>query len=1474
MKKKLRLLLSVLALFGGWHASYADDLPYQDEYAAATAAISSGTDYVVYTLSNGSSVGDTRYFLTTNGYLTADISNAGIFTFKAEGSNTTLYASGWNLGYKFTNPALTNGGSGDIVPNHHINVGGNNRVDWERQVFFLNSDGDYAIRSTNANSANWGANTYWTVTDYNSDNLPEAEYSLQANFVWKLTEYSVVESEIIASKLAAAKQEYNSVREKALEVLNVSYSNAAAGSTLKDAIDTQDGIVAAATTADEVTPAINALKSAILDFAATAGDIVTSTPIEVTGWIVNSTPTSNASGWTTSPTPNAFDPANNNAEFWNLQDATMKQTLTNLPAGNYKLIAQVLTRSGMVSTLFAGGESMSVVTVDESIVNNRKQAGDWFDAGNGVNELKFTLDAAGDVEIGLTTGNEGDAWTVWRNFTLEYYGTVAPINYTFDYSFDVTDLFITNPSFESGDTNGWNVGSSSDTGVRATNNDTYKMSNSDGAWLFNTWWQGIPITQNLGVLPAGTYELSAIVASDGATIYMTVNDDHSTFVETNAGEAGDGKTITHLFTLDEDAEVVIGIVGGSDGEAGAHKDYTENGYWWYKVDNFKLTYWTNDEDILANEYLKAYENTLAEAKDLAESDATMSEVAAKTLNDVIEQDENLDKTKVKAIIAATEVLKEAVAIANASANNNKIAAEGIVINDKLDNWTSTNSNVFHINTWSTEGNEGNDPTGMTIPFVENWVGKPGPLGTGIVSYTLDGLVEGKYAVSGRVRIYSESGSDPAGAQIFANDETVDISDLDEESFFEFNGMKGLYTTFETTVEVEDNGKVSFGINITAPTFNWVAIKDVKIVAIPKTPDMGTPSFVNVQDGLPVAEEDIAGIGVIAEYSPRVPENYQESALTYTISAQLSNDADEEIVKVVTEAADIEETTITLFEDVAFEVGKTYTVTIVNSTITDGEETWSDDTEYSASFSVVAELLKSGNYIIQNVESGNYLAGANSWGTRSSLTKHGIDWNIAIQNDGTYTLDSQINNGGDSHFLGTNLYVDSSASGWTIEALGNGEFAIKNADGYLAEVSSAVLSETEQVEELTDAAKWKIFTFDDILASCADASINNPVDMTPFIKDANFGRNDQRLSSWVMEASNQNLKGGANDNMCAESWMAAFTLSQVVTGLPAGAYQLIAQAAITDYTNAYDGASYPVVYGNDSSTPFINMEPADRATSMTTLSGSFSAGKYTIEPLLVRVKDDGVLTVGVRGTRTDTWCIWDNFELYYIGYAETAIETEGSSEIKLVNVSNGNEKALEADQEYTNVTRNEIEDGIVLEFSGWDIKNAYNSAFRATAQITNKTNGEIVEVWSNGNSNNIISLAKGYFGPSQEYEVTLTQIEYLDFFRFCDEITDTTDPLYALASAHDGCDPLPLWSAAAGAYTLPLTFTIKTAADVRTGDTSTSTYRIIQRGVNPMTGINSLNSAESNAPVYNLAGQRVDKAQKGIYIVGGKKVLVK
>ncbi len=154
-------------------------------------------------------------------------------------------------------------------------------------------------------------------------------------------------------------------------------------------------------------------------------------------------------------------------------------------------------------------------------------------------------------------------------------------------------LAIRNQSFEYGNMTGWTATASSDTGVREASNATYAATGSDGSYLFNTWWQGVPLTQALEGLPTGEYTLTASVASDGATIYLLANGEHNDGTETGNEEVTTYPTkdtfqdATFTFLV-KDGKATIGVVGGAGGDAGVHKDYVEEGYWWYKADNFRL----------------------------------------------------------------------------------------------------------------------------------------------------------------------------------------------------------------------------------------------------------------------------------------------------------------------------------------------------------------------------------------------------------------------------------------------------------------------------------------------------------------------------------------------------------------------------------------------------------------------------------------------------------------------------------------------------------------------------------------------------------------------------------------------------------------------------------------------------------------------------------------------------------------------
>ena len=292
------------------------------------------------------------------------------------------------------------------------------------------------------------------------------------------------------------------------------------------------------------------------------------------------------------------------------------------------------------------------------------------------------------------------------------------------------------------------------------------------------------------------------------------------------------------------------------------------------------------------------------------------------------------------------------------------------------------------------------------------------------------------------------------------------------------------------------------------------------------------------------------------------------------------------------------------------------------------------------------VIADGTYYIKNVASGNFLTGANSWGTQASVAPSGAPFEMVFLPEGGYSMKyilSTVNN----KFLGSNLYVDSTtpAGGFVIAKNEDGTFAIKLADKYLAEgtnkgsTNDAVVVQTE---ELTDAAKWQILTLDEAVAAMKNAA---PAGATFLISNPNFNRNTS-TAAWTVSAdcTNKNLGGGDNGNFCAESFHSPFTISQVLANAPAGKYQMTAQGFYRQDDGAEEAA--PVFFANDKEAQV----PVKTGTenSMTEASHSFTSGLYTIEPIEFTVFEDGQLTIGVKNNgNAHQWVIWDNFQITYL-----------------------------------------------------------------------------------------------------------------------------------------------------------------------------------------------------------------------------------
>ena len=163
--------------------------------------------------------------------------------------------------------------------------------------------------------------------------------------------------------------------------------------------------------------------------------------------------------------------------------------------------------------------------------------------------------------------------------------------------------FITNPDFETGDTQGWTFKPSDDSGAKSTTNPTYVMEGANGNFLFNIWSNGHAITQNIEGLPNGVYELQAIVgSSEGCNQVFLLGNGLHKGIELVGNGAGDTQTVGtegSMYVLVTDGTLTIGAVGPFNNN-GVSDGYSETGdHWWYKVDNFRLTYWGKDGEKAA-----------------------------------------------------------------------------------------------------------------------------------------------------------------------------------------------------------------------------------------------------------------------------------------------------------------------------------------------------------------------------------------------------------------------------------------------------------------------------------------------------------------------------------------------------------------------------------------------------------------------------------------------------------------------------------------------------------------------------------------------------------------------------------------------------------------------------------------------------------------------------------------------------------
>ena len=280
--------------------------------------------------------------------------------------------------------------------------------------------------------------------------------------------------------------------------------------------------------------------------------------------------------------------------------------------------------------------------------------------------------------------------------------------------------------------------------------------------------------------------------------------------------------------------------------------------------------------------------------------------------------------------------------------------------------------------------------------------------------------------------------------------------------------------------------------------------------------------------------------------------------------------------------------------------------------------------------------------LYNEKVGQYLSAGQSWGTQAICDNYGQELTATLS-DRLYTLKTKQYN----KYLGSDFYLDNGTGAKLLfleTAESSGKYYItQDGVNYLTSNGAGAALLTN-VTTPTDASVWTIVSKADRKTALSSATIDNPGNATFLIGDANFSRNCLQ-TPWTMTASNKNLSGGENTNMCAESYHSVFTLSQTLSSMPVGVYGLVAQGFYRQ--DGSDNEHLPYFYIADQTGTFPVRTGSEG--SMSAASTSFSSGLYTIDPIYYRLDASGDITLGAKlETNTSLWCIFDNFQLKYYG----------------------------------------------------------------------------------------------------------------------------------------------------------------------------------------------------------------------------------
>lgn len=495
----------------------------------------------------------------------------------------------------------------------------------------------------------------------------------------------------------------------------------------------------------------------------------------------------------------------------------------------------------------------AAMTEAQAFTESSMFAADWSTLQAAITANTLDLNDPGLTESALTTATANlvaanTAATAAVNAKTTYDTAVSTISG--GTNIELTSL-ITNPGFETGNTNGWN----NDGAITANAQDNSSFDNKQGTYYAERWHVSgtIDINQTVASLPAGIYKIEAYMYSDVNDAKLYVN-------STEVSVSTSGK-YTATVEIADKGSIKMGA------------SCTLTNSTWICLDAFTLTYIGTVNDLtytLATGKMgtdksaaqSAAETTFSANKTLANYNALLTAITEAeasvanyaTLKTAIDKAEAVKAANNFVTAAATTALENEISTATTAWNDvtytdaeatAEIATLGSAVSGwhaiddsgkagafMASTWGKTHENWFeapYINTWSTEGD--NDGSGFSVPFFEYYDDANKNLAAKTFTATLTGLANGCYEVQIWARAQRRSDADFNGDNSMI---TMSVNGGDAVSIMSNTGnnvgsgtnvmrlgrytARGMVTDGTLTLSID----VKLGSNV-----HWLSWRDVK-----------------------------------------------------------------------------------------------------------------------------------------------------------------------------------------------------------------------------------------------------------------------------------------------------------------------------------------------------------------------------------------------------------------------------------------------------------------------------------------------------------------------------------------------------------------------------------------------------------------------------------------------------------------------